>query len=152
MCRYCLIVLMTLSVPAHGGLFKCLQSDGSVIYQQTACPEDAQGGELSVDTSSPGGGSGASRQDYSVQSQLKAMESARAREQKARSKSAERTRKSQVDPSERYDRAKCAKHRAKVAQWRQDVRDGYHNQNEKIYEWKMLEHHQALVERYCPPE
>lgn len=148
----CLLILPLLAaLPAEAGLFKCRLPDGSVVYQQTACAGTAQGAEVSVDTRSPGGpGAGSPRKDYSVESQLKALESARESERKTRGKTAKETR--QLPSVDTYDRAKCSKHRAQAAHWRQEVRNGYRNQEEKAHDQHMLEYHQALVDRYCEPE
>ena len=151
MMRYLLIGPLLVALPAEAGLFKCRLPDGSLIYQQTPCPGTAQGEEVSVDTRSPGGaGAGSSRKDYSVESQLKAMETKRESERKAREKAAKHVR--QPQPADTYDRAKCSKHRAQTARWRQEVRNGYRNQEEKAHDRHMLEYHQALVDRYCGPE
>ena len=145
----CLLSLLVLiAVPAEAGLFKCRLPDGSIVYQQTPCAGTAQGGEVSVDTRSPGGpGAGAGQQDYSVEAQLKAMEAARERDRPTGEEAARETRPPKAVDTR--DRARCAKHRAQTAHWRQQVRNGYHNQEEKARNQHMLEHHQALVDRYC---
>ena len=134
---------------ADAGLYRCIQPDGSISYQQLPCPASADGAELRVDTTPPGGSDAATgNEDYSVQSQLKAMQKARARERAARDK-AERAAERRARQTDTRDPARCAKHQAQVARWREEVRNGYRSQNEKEYEAHMLEYHQALVERYC---
>lgn len=143
------------SVPAGAALYKCQGADGGVTYQQTVCPEPASGGEVSVDTRPPGGMDAAKApggKDYSIESQLEAMESAREKERKARAASAKTGGKASATSADTTDMAACAKHEAQTARWRDTIRGGYRSQQEREYQRKMLEHHQALVERYCPPD
>lgn len=134
---------------AQAGPYKCLQPGGTIIYQQSPCPPAAEGAELRIDTTPPGGaGAKMGSRDYSIESQLRSMQGERTRAQQAREK-AEKESRGRQDINDGYDRARCAKHRAQVARWREAIRNGYHSQNEKEYEARMLEHHQALTERYC---
>ena len=153
MLRCFLILPLLVALPVEAGLFKCRLPDGSIVYQQTACAGAAEGAEVSVDTRSPGGAgsnTGAGQKDYSVESQLKAMESARKVERKQGEKAGKEAR--QPKSEDLYDRAKCAKHRAQTAHWRQEVRNGYRTQEEKAHDQHMLEYHQALVDRHCVPD
>jgi hypothetical protein len=139
---------------AFAGTYKCIQPSGAVVYQQTPCPADAAGGELAVDASPPGGAEAleALAEDpdaYSVERQLKAMESAR--DQGRTSREAPGAGAGQ-DPAPTYDRARCAKHRAESARWEYETSRGYRTPQEREYRAGMLEHHQALVERYCTGE
>jgi hypothetical protein len=146
-----LVLTLLIALPVQAGPFKCVQPDGGVVYQQGPCSASDQGGELAVDTRSPGGaGSVPQAGDLSVEGQLKALEAARAKERKARASAARRA--SDEEPAETYDRAKCAKHRAQTASWRDEVRGGYRTQEEKTHDRHMLEYHEALVERYCAPD
>lgn len=145
-----LIPILIITLPVQAGPFKCVQPDGGVVYQQGPCGGPDHGGELTVDTRYPGGADAAAKgKDLSVEGQLKALEAARAKERKARVAAS----KGLVErgPAETYDRAKCAKHRAQTARWRDEVRGGYRTRDEKAHNLSMLEHHQALVERYCVP-
>lgn len=145
------VLALLIALPVQAGLFKCVQPDGSVIYQQGPCGESDQGGEVAVDTRSPGGPDSAPKgKDLSVEAQLKALESARAKERKAKTAGAKET--MEKPPAPTYDRAKCAKHRAETARWREEVRGTYRTQEEKARDRHMLEYHQALVARYCAPE
>jgi len=133
----------------RAGTFKCVQGDGDIVYQQGPCATSDQGVELTLDTRPPGG-TGAARtdRDLSVEGQLKALESAQAKERKARARAVKdagnRSRKD-------HDRAKCAKNRALVARWQGEVNNGYHTREEQAHDQHMLEYHQVLVERYCAP-
>jgi hypothetical protein len=151
-----LVTGMLTSLPAGAALYKCEGADGGVTYQQTACPQHSSGGEVSVDTRSPGGAEAAAAKggkDYSVESQLEAIESAREKERKARAAGAKGAAgKEARAPADTLDMAACAKHEAQSARWRDAIRGGYRTQHEREYQRKMLAHHQALVERYCPPE
>lgn len=144
-----LALMLAIALPLRAGTFKCLQRDGSVVYQQGPCPKSDQGGELILDTRPPGGKRAApGGGDLSVEGQLKALESARARERKARVRVAKDAGKGS---QKGYDRAKCAKHRAQVARWQDEVRDGYRTREEQAHDRHMLEYHEVLVERYCAP-
>jgi hypothetical protein len=146
-----LVLLLTITLPVQAGPFKCAHPDGGVIYQQGPCGGSDQGGEVVVDTRSPGGAEAARKAtDLSVEGQLKALEAARAKERKARV--AASTGAEEGGPAETYDRAKCAKHKAQTARWREEVRGGYRTRDEKAHDLSMLEHHQAMVERYCAPQ
>lgn len=146
-----LVLIVLIALPAQAGPYKCVQPDGRVVYQQGPCGASDQGGELTVDTRSPGGaGSLPKAADLSVEGQLKALEAARAKESKARASAAKGA--ADKEPAETYDRAKCAKHRAETARWRDAVRSGYRTQEEKAHDRHMLEYHEALVERYCAPD
>lgn len=145
-----LLLILIITLPVQAGPFKCVKPDGGVVYQQGACGGLDHGGELTVDTRSPGGADAAANsKDLTVEGQLKALEAARAKERKSRVDAS----KGLVErgPTETYDRAKCAKHRAQAARWREEVRGGYRTRDEKAHNLSMLEHHQALVERYCAP-
>jgi hypothetical protein len=139
--------------PVRAAAFKCLGPDGHTSYQQTPCPVEAAGGELTPDTRPPGGAEAAANSgDYSVESQLKAMESARQKARKAREQATADERQAQRKTADRYDKARCAKHRAESARWRQAIRNGYRNRDEREQQKQMLKHHEALTERYCAPE
>ena len=145
------ILALLIALPVQAGPFKCLQPDGRVIYQQGPCGESDQGGELTLDTRTPGGAEALPKgKDLSVEGQLKALEAARAKERKSRTAAAKDTQEEAPAPT--YDRAKCAKHRAEAARWREEVRGTYRTQEEKARDRHMLEHHQAQVEYFCPPE
>jgi hypothetical protein len=131
---------------------KCVSTDGSVEYRQTPCPSSATPMELRIETSPPsGGGAKDPGNAYSVENQLKAMESARKPEHRERG-AAERneTRKKGMGPG--YDKARCAKQRAEAARWEREARRGGSDHQEREYRTRMWEYHQALVERYCRPE
>lgn len=149
--RHPILVLLLTALPLQAGTYKCLGPDGGVVYQQGPCSGPDRGGELAVDTRAPGGPDGTSSpKDLSVEGQLKALESARARERKAK---AAAVRDAQgKDPGPTYDRAKCAKHRAETARWDEKVRGTYRTRAEQTRARHMLEHHQILVERYCAPQ
>jgi hypothetical protein len=147
------ILAMTLVPSVEAALYRCEAPDGSVVYQQTVCAGETRGGEVQVDTRPPGGSSaGASGRsgggtDYSVESQLKAMEAAHERERKERQRDA----KSKAPPRERdtRDPAACARHRAEAVRWRETIRNGYRSRDERDYQRHKLEYHQTLVRRYC---
>jgi hypothetical protein len=104
-----------------------------------------------VDTRTPGGADALPRgKDLSVEGQLKALEAARAKERKASASAAKGAVPHQ--PADDYDRAKCAKHQAQTARWREEIRGGYRTREERAHDQHMLEHHEALVERYCAPD
>lgn len=145
------ILALLFALPVQAGPYKCIGSDGSIVYQQGPCADSDQGDELAVDTRPPGGPDAAAKgKDVSVEGQLKAMEATRAKERKARAAAAKDA--NDEAPAPAYDRAKCAKHQAEVARWREEVRGTYRTQDEKARDRHMLEHHQAQVERYCAPE
>lgn len=148
--RLYLVLLSLITLPAQAGTYKCIGPDGAILYQQGPCAESDQGGQLSVDTSPPGGPSADSgSKDLSVEGQLRTLESARAKERKARTRAAKATQdRSRGDGR---DQAKCAKHRAQAARWQEEVRNGYRTQEEKQHNEHMLEYHQVLVGRYCEP-
>jgi hypothetical protein len=145
-----------MALPAQAGLFRCEQPDGSVSYQQTGCAGSSEGGAVEVDTRPPGGTGSAPSGDYSVEGQLNQMRPRQDRERKEsnqrRKRPAGRTRDG-VDPPTRaessLDAAKCARHRAAVADWDMEVRRGYRDRNEKAYNENMLDYHRTQVERYC---
>lgn len=149
--RPLLLLALLLALSAQAGPYKCVQPGGDVVYQQHPCPEADQGGEVSIDTHPPGGpGPLPKGNDLSVEGQLRALESARAKAREERAgKGAGSAREG---PAPTYDRAQCAKHRAQTARWQEAVRGTYRTQEQKVHNRRMLEHHQALVERYCPPE
>jgi hypothetical protein len=149
-CPY-LVVFLLIALPLQAGPYKCVRPDGDIVYQQGPCAATEQGGELAVETRPPGGPDAVPEaKDLSVEGQLKAMESARAKERKARASEAKDAKGKASSPT--YDRAKCAKHRAEAARWQEQVRGTYRTQDEKARNKHMLEHHQALVERYCAPQ
>lgn len=146
-----LILALLFALPVQAGPYKCVGPEGGIVYQQGPCADSHRGGELAVDTRPPGGPDAVPKgKDLSVEGQLKAMEAARAKERKARAAATKDDREKAPAPT--YDRAKCAKHQAEVARWREEVRGTYRTQDEKARERHMLEHHQAQVERYCAPE
>ena len=136
--------------PAWAGTYKCRAPDGHISYQETPCPADSDGGALTPDTAPPSG-SNAPRHSkaYTVEGQLKALESAKRRARKVREKSSDAPRRAKTSD---YDAARCAKHRAEAARWRREVRNGYRDTDEREQEAQMLKHHEALIERYCAPE
>lgn len=149
--RLHVVVMLLFALPVQAGPYKCVQPGGSIVYQQGPCGASDQGGELAVDTRPPGGPDAAPKgMDLSVEGQLKALESARAKERKSKTAAAKDTK--EKAPASTYDRAKCAKHRAETARWREEVRGTYRTQEEKARDRYMLEYHQSLVARYCPPE
>jgi hypothetical protein len=148
--------LALLAFPVQAGLFRCEQPDGSVSYQQTACAGSSEGGAVEVDTRPPGGAGSAPSGDYSVEGQLKQMRPRQDRERKEsdqrRKRPAGRTRDGEDPPTRAessLDAAKCARHRAAVADWDMEVRRGYRDRNEKAYNENMLDYHRTQVERYC---
>jgi hypothetical protein len=145
-----ILALSLIACPVWAGPFKCLHPDGSLSYQESPCPTESEGGELEVDTRPPGGtrprGKG---QDTTIQGQLRALESERKRDEKARERRAPTSPKAASGPKPRKNKAKCAKHRAEVARWRRAVRNGYRDKDDREREEQMLEHHRALVEQYC---
>ena len=148
--RHLIFALAMILIPrVEAALYRCQAPDGSVVYQQTQCAGETRGGEIQVDTRPPGGSSAAETgaTDYSVESQLEAMEADRARERKtgegaARAKSAPRERDT-TDP------AACSRHRAEAARWREAVRNGYRSRDERDYQRHKLDYHQTLIQRYC---
>ncbi|ADC63609.1 DUF4124 domain-containing protein [Allochromatium vinosum] len=152
-------VLLALTAgPAWAELYKCRQPDGSLSYQQTACAAQAEGDRLQVDIRGPDGRESASSgEDYSVAAQAERLRTEReARERahlQARREAEARARAlkaaAKPDRNTDFDPAKCARHRAEVAKWRQKVKGGYRTRDEKDYNDSKLAHHEALVERYC---
>jgi hypothetical protein len=138
--------------PVWAGTYKCLGLDGHISYQQTPCPLDTDGTALVTDNRPPSGAEvpGAS-ETYGVERQIKALESAREQARKGRDPAPAAARQARTSP-DAFDPARCAKHRAEVARWRQAIRDGYRDRDEKEQEAQMLKHHEALVTRYCQPE
>jgi hypothetical protein len=148
--RLYLVLLSLIALPLQAGTYKCIGPDGAILYQQGPCAESSQGGELRVDTRPPGGpNADPGSKDLSVEGQLRTLESARAKERKARTGAAKATRDKSRGSGR--DRAKCAKHRAQAARWQEEVRNGYRTQEEKQHNEHMLEYHQVLVGRYCEP-
>ncbi len=142
--------LLLIAGPVASAPYKCLQPDGSVVYQQTLCAAESAGTELALDSRQPGG---AGTKDYSVEGQLKALEAAR--KKTAKKPPAEKQRKEPVArarPAVITDRARCAKHRAEIARWRRAVRKPYRDRDEQEYKEQMLAHHEAKAERYCTKE
>jgi hypothetical protein len=137
--------------PSWAGVYKCREPDGHISYQETPCAPDSDGGALTPNTTPPSGANapGPSKA-YTVEGQLKALESARRQTRKKREKTAA-PRSTQTKTGD-YDAARCAKHRAEVARWRRNVRNGYRDRDEREWETQMLIHHEALVQRHCPPE
>ncbi|WP_295456588.1 DUF4124 domain-containing protein [uncultured Thiodictyon sp.] len=144
-------LLLPLSVWA--GPYKCLQPDGSVVYQDTSCAIGAAGAELALDPSPPPqdhAGKGRAK-DYSIEGQVKAMEAERNKARKERARAAAQARQT-AKKKPGYDRAKCAKNRAEVARWSQQTHSTYRNISERDYREQKLEYHQALVDQYCRPD
>lgn len=138
--------------PAWAGTFKCRGPDGHIGYQETPCPADSDSAELNPSTVPPSGAKAPRpSQPYTVEGQLKALESAQRRARKAREKASAVPSQTQAKNGD-YDAARCAKHRAETARWRREVRNGYRDKDEREQETEMLKHHEALVERHCPPE
>lgn len=135
--------------PVWAGTFKCQQPDGGIVYQAIPCAAESQGTELELDTRPPSGGEARGKgKDYSIESQLKAMEAERRKALKAQDQAGggkHRSAKAASGP----DAAKCAKQRAEVARWRHRANAAYRDQSEKEYKEQTLEYHQALVDRYC---
>ena len=149
-----LAVLVLMAGPVWAGPFKCLQPDGSVVYQDVQCAAGSAGAELRLDTSTRGGQDRGKAQDYSIQGQLKALEAERRQADKAhqtQEKAAAKT-----GPAGKkaggYDRTKCAKNRAEAARWRQKVRNGYRDQDDREYQEQKLEYYQSLANQFCRPE
>jgi len=143
------IGLLLAGTAVQAELYKCRGTNGHTTYQQTACEATAQSADLSVDTQAPKNAPLA--EDYSVGKQLESMRDARtkralAREQARRAEETERTR---LADTNRFDAAKCARHRSEVAKWHQKVLNGYRTRSEKDFNQNKLAYHQALVERYC---
>jgi hypothetical protein len=139
--------------PVWAGPFKCLQPDGNVVYQDARCADGSAGAELKLDTSPPGGEDKGKAQDYSVQGQLRALEAERRQADKAR-KAREKAAAASEPASKKaagYDRAKCAKNRAEAARWRQKVRNGYRDRDEREYQEQKLEYYQSLADQFCRP-
>jgi Domain of unknown function (DUF4124) len=146
-----IVPLLLIALPAHAGPYKCVRPDGGIVYQQGPCAASDQGGEVAVDIRPPGGADAVPQDlDLSVEGQLKALESARAKERKARAAATKEA--DGAAPAPTYDRAQCAKHRAEASRWEDEVRATYRTQAEKARDRHMLEYHQALVERYCAPQ
>lgn len=143
------LVTLLLPLSVWAGPYKCLQPDGSVVYQQTRCAIGAEGGELTLDPA-PHAGQGKAK-DYSIEGQVKAMEAQRNKARKERARAASPARPTaKVKPD--YDRAKCAKNRAEVARWRQKTHSTYRDTDERDYREQKLEYYQALVDQYCRPD
>ena len=149
-----LIVLVLMAGPVWAGPFKCVQPDGRVVYQDIQCAAGSAGAELRLDPSTPGGQDRGKAQDYSVQGQLKALETERRQADKARR--AQEKAAAATDPAAKkadsYDRAKCAKNRAEAARWRQKVRNGYRDQDDREYQEKKLEYYESLADQFCRPD
>ncbi len=148
-----LLSIVCLSLcPAWAGAYKCREPDGHISYQGTPCPLESNGAELTPSIAPP---SGAIAPDiskkYTVEGQLKALETERRRAHKAREKGSTPSRRTRKQ-ADAHDTARCAKHRAEAARWRREIRNGYLDRDQKEQELQMLKHHQALVERYCAPE
>jgi hypothetical protein len=138
--------------PALAETYKCREPDGHISYQEMPCPADSDGGVVIPNTMPPSGANTPRpSKAFTVEGQLKALESARREARKAREKASDAPRKTQTKTGD-YDAARCAKHRAEVARWRRDVRNGYRDKDEREQETQMLRHHEALVARYCEPE
>jgi hypothetical protein len=132
--------------PAHADLYKCPQPDGRVTYQQTACGGRADVESFEVDVGGPAGSeTSTAGRDYSVAGQAASMQAER--EQRSRARRSAKRAAAPAGP--RPDAAKCAKHRAEVARWKEKVMQGYRKRTEKDYNQGQLEHHQALAERFC---
>lgn len=137
--------------PAWTETFKCREPDGHIGYQETPCPVDSEGSVLSSSSAPPTGPNAThTSKAYTVEGQLKALESQKRQARKAREKSSPESSHTQVKPKA-HDAARCAKHRAEAARWRREVRRGYRDKDERDRRAEMLKHHEALVERYCPP-
>lgn len=150
----CLVGFCLATPQARAELYKCHQADGQVSYQQNACDDIVQGDRLAVDTSRPSGSAdGTQTRDYSIESQLKEMqtqrEQARKERERARKQAEADARQSTVSVRTEFDPAKCTKQRAEVAKWHQKVLNGYRTRSEKDLNENKLAHHQALADRYC---
>ncbi|WP_295393544.1 hypothetical protein [uncultured Thiodictyon sp.] len=134
------------------GPYKCLQSDGSIVYQETQCALGAAASEqLTLDPAPSDHAGKGKAKDYSIEGQLKAFEAERKQAQRQRDRAARATRpKTKKQPGN--DRAKCAKNRAEAARWREKTRGTYKNTDERDYRERKLEYYEALVEQYCPPD
>jgi hypothetical protein len=148
------IVLVLMVGPVWAGPFKCVQPDGRVVYQDVQCDAGSAGAELRLDPSTPGGQDRGKAQDYSVQGQLKALEAERRKADKARK--AQEKAAAATEPAGKkaggYDRAKCAKNRAEAARWRQKVRNGYRDQDDREYQEQKLEYYESLADQFCRPD
>jgi hypothetical protein len=131
-----------LAPAVSAGAFKCLQPDGSIVYQGAACDPETPGEEIPVESGPAPGGKA---KDYSIEGQIKALEAQR---KKPRAEPDRAKRKSGAK-GDGPDRAKCAKHRAEVARWQRATKGTYHDEDERQYREQKLEEHRALVERYC---
>lgn len=143
-----------IAAPVAAELYKCRQPDGRVSYQQTVCSGIAEGDALTVETRGPNGGtSDATERDYSVESQLRQMQTAREatelERERARSQTAAEARRSRKVNRDERDPAKCARHRAEVAKWKQKLLRGYRQRSEKEINESKLAYHQTLTDRYC---
>lgn len=137
--------------PLWAGPYKCREPDGKISYQQVPCPAESAGAELIPDTRLPSGAATATTaKKYTVEGQLKALESARRKARQGREK-AKANLRAEVKPKV-FDAARCAKHRAEAARWRREVKNGYRDRDQQEQETQMLKHHEALVERHCAPE
>ena len=149
-----LIVLGLAAHPAWAELYKCQQANGQISYQQTACADSAGGGALAVDTRAPTDGeTGSKNQDYSIESQVQAMQAQREQalkeRERARKQAETEARRSRTSARTEHDPAKCAKQRAEVAKWHQKVLNGYRTRSEKELNENKLAYHQALMDRDC---
>ncbi|NEX20502.1 DUF4124 domain-containing protein [Thiorhodococcus mannitoliphagus] len=145
---------LLIAADARAGLYKCRQPDGHMVYQQTACGGRADVDPFEIDIRGPNGSeAGASARDYSIGTQAKQMRTERERldrsRRSARRQAAAATKRATGQSPKTPDRAKCAKHRAEAAKWKQKVMQGYRKRTEKDYNEGKLEHHQALVDQYC---
>lgn len=140
--------LCLLAGPAVSATYKCRGADGQLGYQQSPCPDAADGGELTPDITPPSGAA-ARIAPTTVESQIQSLEAAERQAQKAR-KATAAARPARAQPSEQ-DAARCAKQRAEAARWRREVKNGYRDRDEQERESQMLTHHEALIRRYCPP-
>ncbi|MBK1723639.1 DUF4124 domain-containing protein [Thiocystis violacea] len=149
-----LVVTVLIAPQARAELYKCQQPNGRIIYQQTACGGHADVEAFAVDIRGPDGSDGAaSGQKYSIGSQAAQMRAERERlngaRLKARQASEAAARRAAADSDKEPDRAKCAKHRAEVAKWKEKVMKGYRTRTQKDYNDSKLAYHAALVDRYC---
>ena len=145
-------VLVLMAGPVWAGPYKCLQPDGSVVYQDIQCAAGSEGAELRLDPSTPGGPDRGQAQDYSVQGQLKALEAERRQADKARKAQEKAAAAPAAKKVDGYDRAKCAKNRAEAARWRQKVRNGYRDQDDREYQEQKLEYYESLADQFCRPD
>jgi hypothetical protein len=136
--------------PGRAGPYKCLQPDGSVVYQETLCAIGSATTELTLDPSPPSHDGKGKAKDYSVEGQLKAMEAERKKAQRERASTPKKRPAGKQKPG--YDRAKCAKNRAEAARWRQKTHRTYRSMDERDYREQKLEYYQALVDQYCRPD